>query len=262
LQQNFLLTTKKNIMKAYSKNIILIILSFFFIESILAQEMFGPPVSNFPSLSHHSCKFGGNCATANKYHQGTDHGGSRGTKIMSIGDGTVCRVNNSFSGGHQMGKMVVIEYTLTNGRNIYALYAHLDVVSVRDNQKVTKGQKIGEMGGSGHTCQCRTGFGVHLHFEVKTSCVFRSPHNGGRAPGNAGYATTHPSRLGFIDPVSVINRSNYKFVSQNRKTPPPNLQSPNGGTVNRSVTFQWAKIPGAIYRIRVATSSSIPKRKD
>lgn len=63
------------------------------------------------------------------------------------------------SGNRSYGNAVKIKHD--NG--YYTLYAHMDYITVKNGDKVKKGQKIGYMGNTGNS------YGAHLHFEVRNT---------------------------------------------------------------------------------------------
>ena len=97
-------------------------------------------------------------------HSGIDIVGAGRTldNIVAHSDGKVvfCQTgyknNKGSKGNASYGNCVKIKHT--NG--YYTLYAHMNSVSVKLNQSVCKGQKIGVMGNTGNS------YGSHLHFEV------------------------------------------------------------------------------------------------
>ena len=102
--------------------------------------------------------------------------------IMAHSPGTVSYVQTGYknnpgsSGNASYGNLVKIKHT--NG--YYTLYAHLDSVSVKTGQTVTKGQTIGFMGNSGNS------YGAHLHFEVRNTSDVRinpTPYINADLPG-------------------------------------------------------------------------------
>jgi murein DD-endopeptidase MepM/ murein hydrolase activator NlpD len=91
---------------------------------------------------------------ANRFHSGMDYPGARGAPVTAAGAGRVTYAGWS-SGG--WGYLV----TITHGRGVRTMYAHLSRVGVRVGQRVTAGQRIGGLGASGKAT------GPHLHFEVR-----------------------------------------------------------------------------------------------
>jgi murein DD-endopeptidase MepM/ murein hydrolase activator NlpD len=88
-----------------------------------------------------------------RFHTGIDYPAASGTPVTASAPGTVTFAGWS-SGG--WGHLV----TITHGRGVETLYAHLSRVGVRVGQRVGTGQRIGRAGASGHAT------GPHLHFEV------------------------------------------------------------------------------------------------
>ncbi|MEM9820812.1 MAG: M23 family metallopeptidase [Bacteroidota bacterium] len=88
-----------------------------------------------------------------KMHTGLDFTCQRGTPIQATGDGKVLNIRNLKSG---YGTYVIVDH----GYGYQTLYAHMSKVDVRKGQKVTRGQKIGEVGSTG------TSTAPHLHYEV------------------------------------------------------------------------------------------------
>lgn len=95
-----------------------------------------------------------------RMHHGVDLGGSVGTPIVAVHEGEVIQTltgqPNCDSCGY--GNYVTVKHS----DNSYTRYAHLSTVAVSRGDKVTKGQKIGEMGNTGSSS------GPHLHFEIRT----------------------------------------------------------------------------------------------
>lgn len=85
------------------------------------------------------------------YHTGIDIANKKGTKINSSIDGIVSATYNDKYYGN------TIEIV---NENIKIRYAHLDKINVKKDNKIKKGDYIGDMGSSGNST------GPHLHFEI------------------------------------------------------------------------------------------------
>lgn len=94
-------------------------------------------------------------------HSGIDIPAPTGTSVVAAAPGTVNLAG--YNGSY--GKCII----LNHGNNIYTLYGHLSSYIVSAGQKVTAGQKIGNVGSTGNST------GSHLHFEVR---------KGGNSAGN------------------------------------------------------------------------------
>lgn len=88
-----------------------------------------------------------------RMHKGVDFASPSGTPIYSTADGVV--VHAGWSSGY--GRLVKIQHEF----GIETRYAHLSKLRVKVGQRVSRGQKIGDMGASGRVT------GVHLHYEVR-----------------------------------------------------------------------------------------------
>ncbi len=88
-----------------------------------------------------------------EFHPGIDFQGNRGDAARSTANGRV--VFAGWSGGY--GNCVRIAHA----NNFETLYGHLSRISVKVGDDVTVGQKIGEVGSTGHST------GTHLHYEVR-----------------------------------------------------------------------------------------------
>jgi murein DD-endopeptidase MepM/ murein hydrolase activator NlpD len=87
-----------------------------------------------------------------RMHEGTDFAASTGTPIYATADGVVSFAN--WDSGY--GRSVRIDH----GFGIMTRYAHLSQIRVAQGQKVSRGDRIGDMGSSGRST------GTHLHYEV------------------------------------------------------------------------------------------------
>ncbi|QDP19839.1 M23 family metallopeptidase [Sphingomonas xanthus] len=87
-------------------------------------------------------------------HAGIDLAAPIGTPIYATADGVVREAAYN-SGGY--GNLIKIEH----GRGIETRYAHLSSMTVRQGQRVSRGQLIGRMGSTGRST------GSHLHYEVR-----------------------------------------------------------------------------------------------
>lgn len=88
-------------------------------------------------------------------HKALDLSAADGTDVVSMYDGTVVDVYESYG----MGNVVKIDH----GENIVATYASLGDVQVVKGQEVTRGEKIGTVS---TTASYEFSDGAHLHLEV------------------------------------------------------------------------------------------------
>jgi murein DD-endopeptidase MepM/ murein hydrolase activator NlpD len=88
-----------------------------------------------------------------RMHNGADFAAPIGTPIYAPADGVV-----TFAGWQQgYGRMVKIQHEF----GIETRYAHQSRIRVEVGQRVSRGERIGDIGNSGHST------GPHLHYEVR-----------------------------------------------------------------------------------------------
>lgn len=88
-----------------------------------------------------------------RMHSGTDFAAGHGTPIYSTANGVV--VHAGWLAGY--GRLIKIQHEF----GIETRYAHLAKIRVKVGQRVSRGQRIGDMGNSGRST------GTHLHYEVR-----------------------------------------------------------------------------------------------
>ena len=86
-------------------------------------------------------------------NKGLDIGGAAGDAVLAAADGRVVYVGASLRG---YGNLIILKHNNT----YLTAYAHNQVLLVKEDQTVRKGQKIAEMGNSDADR-------VKLHFEVR-----------------------------------------------------------------------------------------------
>ncbi|MGP3697100.1 DUF5930 domain-containing protein [Rhodobacter sp. NSM] len=86
-------------------------------------------------------------------HEGIDMAGANGTPIYATADGTV--IQAGWASGY--GRMIKIRHDF----GIQTVYGHLSQIRVEKGQRVSRGDRIGDMGSSGRST------GTHLHYEVR-----------------------------------------------------------------------------------------------
>lgn len=108
--------------------------------------------------------FGGRSDPINgshKMHEGQDLAGDYGDAVFSTADGVVTWAG--WESGY--GRLVKISHAF----GIETRYGHLSAIDVQVGQKVSRGEKIGDMGNSGRST------GTHLHYEVRLSGTAVNP---------------------------------------------------------------------------------------
>ncbi|PTW52036.1 DUF5930 domain-containing protein [Rhodovulum kholense] len=88
-----------------------------------------------------------------RMHEGTDMASAYGTPIYATADGVV--VKAQWVSGY--GRMVEIRHEF----GIVTRYGHMSKIRVEAGQRVSRGDRIGDMGSSGRST------GTHLHYEVR-----------------------------------------------------------------------------------------------
>lgn len=88
-----------------------------------------------------------------RMHEGADFAASHGTPIYATADGTVIHAGRQ--GGY--GNLIRIRHDF----GIETRYAHLSRIRVSVGDKVSRGDRIGDMGNTGRST------GTHLHYEVR-----------------------------------------------------------------------------------------------
>ncbi len=88
-----------------------------------------------------------------RMHSGLDFAGPHGTPIHATADGVIKLARSH--GGY--GRTVIIQHEF----GIETLYAHMSHIRVNEGQRVSRGDRIGDMGSTGRST------GTHLHYEVR-----------------------------------------------------------------------------------------------
>jgi murein DD-endopeptidase MepM/ murein hydrolase activator NlpD len=113
----------------------------------LQKTPFAMPVkSSFRFTSGFGMRWG-------RMHNGTDFAAGTGTPIYSTADGVV--IHAGWQSGY--GKLIKIQHEF----GIETRYAHLNKIRVKVGQRVSRGERIGDMGNTGRST------GTHLHYEVR-----------------------------------------------------------------------------------------------
>ncbi|SFB81484.1 M23 family metallopeptidase [Tropicimonas isoalkanivorans] len=98
-----------------------------------------------------------------RMHNGTDFAAGNGTPIYATADGVV-----TTSGWHSgFGQMIKIRHDF----GVETWYGHMSRLRVKEGQRVSKGQRIGDMGSTGRST------GTHLHYEVHVNGKPVNPMN-------------------------------------------------------------------------------------
>lgn len=96
-----------------------------------------------------------------RMHEGTDFAGAHGSPIYATADGTV--IHAGWESGY--GNLVKIRHDF----GIETRYGHMSKVRVEVGQKVSRGDRIGDMGNTGRST------GTHLHYEVRVNGAAKNP---------------------------------------------------------------------------------------
>lgn len=108
---------------------------------------FAMPIKNaFRYTSGYGMRWG-------RLHAGTDFAAPQGTPIYATADGVVTYAD--WDAGY--GRLIKIRHEF----GIETRYAHLSQIRVTPGQKVSRGERIGDMGSTGRST------GTHLHYEVR-----------------------------------------------------------------------------------------------
>lgn len=122
-----------------------------------------------------------------KPHEGMDFSAPDGTPVYATGKGTV-----AFAGWKNgYGYMIDIDH----GFGYVTRFAHLSAMSVKEGQRVERGQEIGAVGSTGKST------GPHLHYEVRFRDIPQNPVNYyfyDLTPGQYDEMTLHAQNAGRV----------------------------------------------------------------
>ena len=90
-----------------------------------------------------------------RMHYGSDFAAPHGTPIYATADGVVTK--SGWASGY--GRLIKIKHDF----GIETRYAHLSKIRVKVGQKVSRGERIGDMGNTGRST------GTHLHYEIRVN---------------------------------------------------------------------------------------------
>lgn len=110
---------------------------------------------------------------ASGFHNGVDFAASQGTSVFAVADGVVEVAQKSLD-KNGYGNMILLNHEhlifkddFGYKMNYKTRYAHLHALNVDEGDMVTKGQKIGTVGATGHVVAKHAKTDPsHLHFEV------------------------------------------------------------------------------------------------
>ncbi len=110
-----------------------------------------PVLGDYPIVSSFGKRFHPVYKKA-KFHKGIDIKAPTGTHVIATSDGIIIKAEQT----DNYGMHIIIQHDKT----YKSLYAHLSQMDVKVGEKVSKGQKIGEVGSTGRSTT------PHLHYEV------------------------------------------------------------------------------------------------
>ncbi len=96
------------------------------------------------------------------FHYGLDIVAAWGNPVRATADGFVLKINDD----KLLGKSII----LSHGLGVTTLYGHLSKITVREGQKVKRGDVIGNVGNTGKA------IGPHVHYEVRSNDKRVNPH--------------------------------------------------------------------------------------
>jgi len=96
-----------------------------------------------------------------RMHEGTDLAAAYGTAIYATADGVVTHAG--WQSGY--GRLIKIQHEF----GVETRYAHLSQLRVAVGQRVSRGERIGDMGNSGRST------GTHLHYEIRLNGTAVNP---------------------------------------------------------------------------------------
>ena len=96
-------------------------------------------------------------------HRAIDYSARMGAPIRAADHGVVAHA--SFGWNYGYGNVVVVDH----GEGFSTLYAHLEVISVKEGDVVQQGQQLGTLGNTGNST------GPHLHLELRINEVPQNP---------------------------------------------------------------------------------------
>ena len=145
----------------------------------------------------------------NKYHMAEDWNGKCGgstdlyAPLFASADGTVQNLDDKTDCRDQIGKILIIRYTLPDGTYRDHVYDHIQSILVRVGDRVTKGQQVATLGdGNG----CYTG-ATHLHEEM------RRENSGFTRAQNPYYNPLPlPTAMKYTSPSLFIDDRRYPFT--------------------------------------------------
>ncbi len=94
-------------------------------------------------------------------HRGLDFRAAAGDPIHAVADGVVALADNQFFAGN----VVYVDH----GLGVFSIYMHMSEIGVQEGEKITRGQVLGKVGGTGRAT------GPHLHLSLILQGVGADP---------------------------------------------------------------------------------------
>ncbi len=164
----------------------------------------GTGTIGWPLLKHTITQGFGNTAFAQSHqsvysgkgHNGIDLAANLGTQVYSAENGTVVGAGDTDKTcqGASLGKWILIKHD--NG--LSTLYAHLSVIKVDANQRVTRGETIALSGNTGYST------GPHLHFGLYASGGVKISSLKSKVAGCGTYTLPIASYNAYLNPLNYL----------------------------------------------------------